>query len=566
MAGPWEKYQKQPDQEAEGPWTKRQAAPEVSEDRYERAVLWPWKKDRTTGDVSPAIPGILLDAAEFVKAPGQAYRGEMDPLSDEGIDRTIGLAGMISPLSAGSKARMGVSAASATRKKLATAIKRDALTPDTAATRLKELGPDAMLADMGPNLQGQAQALAARPGDAQTIIRDAIMKRHAGANARIRTGIDNTIGPAPVPARVNAGIKEGQKALGPRYDEALQWAAPARTQAIARSLDDQIPLLRGPAQKALQSVRTMLNQHGRDAVTSDPSVLFATRNAIDGMLDGEVNTKVIGVLSATRSQIDDALAAAAPQLKNVDASFEGLARQKEAFGRGRDVMGAGKNTPVPEELADEVLKAVQPVGTQQGPSAAAYRMSQGARAEIERLMGTKINDVPALHQLVKGEGSWNRQRLATLFGEKKADRLIQILEQERKFAASNNRIVHNSETAARQQAMGELFGTGSRSDFGTVNSFKAGGFYGAARSIGTDATQAIIEAMIGIQKGKGHVKLAKDLTTSDRQAIMDAVIRANNGRKPDSKAVRVVVDAMLSRPDLIGRLPTEAKKALSGPR
>ncbi|KFJ50955.1 elastin domain protein [Brucella abortus bv. 4 str. 292] len=61
---------------------------------------------------------------------------------------------------------------------------RDGLDAPAIQQRLADLGPEAMLMDISPNFKGAAGALANSPGEAQTIIRDALTKRMAGANQR----------------------------------------------------------------------------------------------------------------------------------------------------------------------------------------------------------------------------------------------------------------------------------------------------------------------------------------------------------------------------------------------
>lgn len=82
-------------------------------------------------------------------------------------------------------------------------------------------------------------------------------------------------------------------------------------------------------------------------------------------------------------------------------------------------------------------------------------MSQGTRAEIDRIIGTTGNNITALKSALKGDGSWNRERLASLFGQGKADDLLNILEREQTYQRAYNTVLNNSETAARTAAQKE---------------------------------------------------------------------------------------------------------------
>lgn len=339
---------------------------------------------------------------------------------------------------------------------LARAIQDDGIPLDQLQQRINELGPDAVLADLGPNLQRQAGALASLPGQAQKTVRTALGERAQSTNTRIIGDVNDTLGPAPVPSRVTAEIQQNMDALGPEYQAALGNARAVNTDALALDLDSQIVNLRGDAQKAVRQVRSMLDVEGVPGqLDPNPATLFQVRQAIDGLLETEANTKVIGALTRARQQVDTILADAAPGIKQVDAKFEELARQRDALGQGQQVLDSGRTAIRPEELEALIAESAVPARGI-GPSAVPYRLSQGTRAEIERIIGTTTNDLNALKTALKGDGSWNRDRLVTLFGKDKADRLLHILDREKAFDATNRIVTQNSETAARTAAQDEV--------------------------------------------------------------------------------------------------------------
>jgi hypothetical protein len=326
---------------------------------------------------------------------------------------------------------------------------RDSLSPQDLGRALADLGPEAIPADVGQNLLDQAGGLASMPGPGQRIIRDTLDARSAGANTRIQGEVDATLGQAPIPSRVDEGIRANQQALSPEYQAALNNATAVDTGDIALLLDSQIVNLRGKAQQAVRNVRDMLNVVGTDQLDPNPATLLEIRKAIDGQLAGEVDTNVIRVLSEARRRVDEVLADAVPGIKDVDAKFAELARQRDALGRGQQVLDSGRTAPRPAELADEVAAGAQPQGNAIGPSAVPVRLREGARAEIDRIIGTNSNDVVALNKMIKGEGSWNRDRLATLFGQDRADRIIALVDRERTFGVTANEVTRNSKSAAR---------------------------------------------------------------------------------------------------------------------
>ncbi|MGY5793665.1 hypothetical protein ACXHXM_25985 len=431
------------------------------------------------------------------------------------------------------------------------AVTDDALDPAMVQQRLTDMGPEAMLADLGPNLQKQAGALAATPGRGQEIVRKALLERSNGANARINATVDENFGRAPLVSALDAEAVHNQGALSPAYREAFAQAGPVDVTPIADDLTRQIRTLRGDPQRALQRVRTMLNRFGTEELDSNPQTMFQTRQAIDGMLSTEADPKVVAALTDARQMIDDGLTRAVPNIKEADASFAELARQREALNRGQQVLESGKTAPRPAELANEVVQGANPQGMQIGPSAVPLRLSQGARAEIDRILGTKANDVVALNNLIKGQGDWNRDRLATLFGQDKADRVIKVLENERAFADTANTVTRNSETAARQAAQSELGGAGV--GFGAEEAFKAGGVRGAARAVALDKAKKVAAALLPQSGDRARESLASTLVNQNRDAVIRALM-ATGGTAQVPALVNPVVKALL-----LGGVPAGAR-------
>ncbi|WP_455918757.1 hypothetical protein [Ensifer canadensis] len=417
-----------------------------------------------------------------------------------------------------------------TVNQLAKAIAGDGLDEAAVRSRLDAMGLQAMIADLGPNTQGKAAALAAMPGRGQDIMRSALEARQAGANARIANVVDETMGRNVVPSTIDEGIQANQRVLAPEYQRLFQNARPHDFLPIADNLDRQIHTLRGDAQRALQRVRGMLNTNGTDRVSNDPNVAFQTRQAIDGMLETEADTKVIAALSDARQMIDNSLAQAVPRLKEVDAGYAELARQRGAINRGQTVLDQGRTAPRPAELAREIEEGALPQGRQIGPSAVPLRLTQGARAEVDRILGSNANDIARLNKLVKSDGDWNRTRLAQLFGQKKADRLFSALDNELQFARTRDVVTRNSETARRQQHIADL--GGAEDPNFARNAYAAGGTGGAIRAAGVRTVDKLINAIMGGRREVANASLA-DAMVSKRTALVDAIAQAQRtGQNP----------------------------------
>ncbi|TPM33739.1 hypothetical protein FJ955_03085 [Mesorhizobium sp. B2-2-2] len=443
---------------------------------------------------------------------------------------------------------------------LAKAAKDDAIDPAV----LPDLGADGMLMDLGPNMRHTAGAIAATPSEGKQIVRGAIGARDADANWRIRAALDNTLGPAPTPSTIAERIGRNQQRLQPEYREALRDAGPVDTLPIARYLDTEAQSLRGEPQRAVQRVRAMLDHQPTPAdiararvngepppgtsLVTDAGELLNTRHAIDDMLETTQGSNAVNALTTARQAVDDELRASVPGIKEVDAKYAELARQRTALQRGQTVLSDGREAPRPDELAAEVRQGALPQGMQVGPSAVPLRLREGARAEIERIVGTRANDRVALQQIIKGEGDWNRARLSSLFGADKANAIIDLLDRERLFADTSNVVTRNSESAARLAAQRAVTGDEGYG-FGVPEAFMAGGVRGAVRASGYRAAENIINALREGGNEKAISDMARSLTAGQQSPVLEALMKASRGsRLQQSEVDRVARALLLSGP------------------
>jgi hypothetical protein len=423
------------------------------------------------------------------------------------------------------------------------AAKADNLTPNQMRTRLQELGPEGMVADLGPNFQGQTGALANMEGPNNQTIRTALNDRNAGANARLGQSIDQ-LGPNVVPSQVQAGISDSQRAVGQQYGPVMENARAVNSEGLANRLEAAITNTRGPEQQALQRVRGYLDIPGTNVLDPNPQAIFATRQAIDGLLAGEQNPQVIRQLTMARQQVDEMLAQAAPGIKDVDAQYAELARQGEAVGEGQRALDSGRTAPRPDELAARLTEGAIPQGTAVGPSAVPFRLSQGARAEIDRIVGNNQNDIAAMNRLIKGEGDWNRAKLASIFGQDKAEQLLRVLGNEKTFADTRNFATGNSLTANRLQYQKAYGGSDARMTIPEY--YGAGGVMGAVRGAGVKAVSKLVDVISGSRSGARNTKLAELLTGHDE--VVDALLQSQlRGNRLTGPAKKALVQALLDQ-------------------
>ncbi|MEF0939635.1 hypothetical protein [Rhizobium sp. BR 362] len=408
--------------------------------------------------------------------------------------------------------------------------------------QLARLGPDATLADVSPEWMGVARGAASRPGTRDAIVQT-LLDRQSGANARLATDLDSSLGPAVVPSQVDQALQASQQQILPLYREAFANAQPFDTQPIADALAQDVNQLRGPAQAAMARVRGMLNVSGSDQLSSDPRVMFETRQAIDGMLSGETDPKVIRALSEARQMVDDGLTRAVPGIKDADAAYAELARQREALQQGRPVLNNQATALRPQEVQDMLQQGALPQGQQIGPSGVPTRLQQGVRAEIDRAAGTNAIDTTALRNIVRGEGDWNREKLGMLFGQDNADQALNAIDRETTFGQTANRVTAGSDTAMANRFGNFLDDVGKPTEIpGDLTAM------GVAARSAKKVANALLE-----QRGEDlAAKFANDLgrvsvatgTTRD-QLVQALVARAQQSGSTANPAVQNLINAVV---------------------
>jgi hypothetical protein len=424
----------------------------------------------------------------------------------------------------------------------ASALLRAAAQADEAGLRaLPEMGDAAMLVDAGPSMLGLGQGAATGSGPGRTLLSNALRQRDAGTGARLADAVENAVGPAPTPSHIEAGLAADRGRVAEAYGPVFEQVGPVDNRVLARQLDIMAHETRGPAQRTLNQVREMLNLPNSDILDRNPHTLLATRNAIDGMMKAEAsNPQVVGQLTAARRLVDAQLARNVPGIKQVDARYEELARQSDALARGGQVFDVGKEAIRPIELAEEIQRQAIPGGLQVGPpaeravesafvgpSAAPFRMRQGARAELDRVVGTQVNDLLALERTLATPQDWNSQKFATVFGEDARRQVADAIMNNRRMREAYQYIVHNAQTAQRLEAARQMTGA----EGGNVPHDLT------ATSLGLKAVNMILKAMSGASNASTKNQIGEILATRGpevnaigRELLASAQATGNNAR------------------------------------
>ena len=342
--------------------------------------------------------------------------------------------------------------------------------------RMGQLGPDAMLSDAGPAFLGKAQGASLNSDEGRSILGNALTNRNEGTNARIMGDVNKALGPAEDPQTVTNAIRAHRSAVDSKnYEPALNSGADVKVAPILTSLEDMIPRSVGLEKKALTNLRDMMmktekqpimDEFGRRKLDADghemwrevkvsqndPAVLHKVKGELDNVIEYDAPglglpaaalSRQQGSLKMMRGELNSALEEQVPGYLQANRASAALAKRDKAVEAGSQYLGAGKTTPSPDRFAAEF----DPLS--QGEK---ITFAKGSRGDIDRLLGTKANDLQALRGELQGEGGWNTAKLATVHGQEAAHQLIGSVDRNLKFRDTYNKVVENSQTAQRTAA------------------------------------------------------------------------------------------------------------------
>jgi len=357
-----------------------------------------------------------------------------------------GVAGMLPIVGAGARGALnavtGRTVPKAARN-LGRALADDGIAPADINARLAAMGPDAMVMDLGPNLQRQAGAVASVPGAGQKTVREAVAGRAKGAPGRVQADVAATVGSGPELGTLREQVVAAQKAAAdPLY-------------AKVRDIPVQVP-------------SSFLSIFKR------PVVRDALRSAVrmaanDGYRFPETgNVLTVGLVDYMKRALDDVASSAAKagnknlarQAKDIakmlvaetDKAVPEYAQARQAFAGPAQVLDA---MDMGEAVFTKEMTPGQIKQTLQGMSASERDgFIQAARSSIEAQMGNAVNEALALRNMFKR--GYNEQKLRVLLGNDVADDLLKRIDREATFGQTANVVSGNSETAARQAAQAEV--------------------------------------------------------------------------------------------------------------
>lgn len=409
-------------------------------------------KDWTTGNTATGAGKAGLGALGYLMSPIGAIDKPIEKMT--GNKGFAEKAAMVVP---GTGAGKVANAARPTVKALSDLVKDVGADNLPAIIKRMEANPNLTLMDVAPAVRGNAAGLATDPRNvpAMTHLNEFQKTRMAGRPNAALNAFEDVLGPTPNVKQTVDDLKAAAQKTGKELIEpAIASAKPVDVTGVVQNIDKQFPaaMLRqlkegnykGPdlttKEKELWSLRERLrgDWKDRDQMFLDADKAHDLQKELRlGSSDPQFGYQGRQV----RRELVDAIDQAAdkkykPALKQYadDKSVE------EYFKHGFDLFS--NPTSAEKSLANhpDMWKAKAEDASKVEIEAAKKGAMLGAHTRIANMR--KGIDIP--------EGSFAHQRLAALVGDKEASKIVNILNDWRSIAETDNLLTKNSATALRQ--------------------------------------------------------------------------------------------------------------------
>lgn len=426
--------------------------------------------------VNAGITGIGYGAA-YGAGEGQDGDRAVNALTGAAVGGGIGV--MAPPLASGlgrlvQRSPQPQNALSDMSRKAVERVADDVVADSANPAMLQRMGPEGMIADLGPNLQGHTGAIARMPGEGQTVVRNALRARREGAAGRIAQDIDATLGPpVDLVQAERTAVRTANQNAAPYYREFDRTIIP-ETPAIRRLLQrvEAAPGVVAQAERLMQlegfqpraGMRT-----GRDWNYFKIAVDDLAQSARDSNRGNEY--RLYSQLSSQiRNTIDTWLSRnPQAQMNPAPTAAPNLFPAGSNWQRARELAGEGQQFRAGIEAGQEAFKRGTHPDQMRADLAAMQNrpieragFEEGARGAIRDIMGNSATQfgpngqTAAMRQL---GSEFARDKLEQIVGGPGARRIIDRLGNEARFEQTNQTAVGNSVTAAMQAAQKRYSGT-----------------------------------------------------------------------------------------------------------
>lgn len=323
----------------------------------------------------------------------------------------------------------------------------DGMDPAAARQAMEALGPDAMLADIGPQMRGVAGEAYRRAETGRDVAKDLLEARQRGQGARISTAVENVTGVQETPLQAAERLAAGRKAAADVNYGKVRGQPIAVTPAMLQKLE--FPEGQRAAQRALARLRMEYNNpeltledavHGLDFWDEWQKGVRSMAESAGVSGDKHLAQMTSGIRRKVLDELDTQL----PGYAQARGEFAAQSRIMEATQGGGDFFMV-----TPEELSRRVMK-MSPEERQ--------GLVTGAIGAIMKKIGNAPDSANTARNLLKTP--YLRDKFRILLGPDKAEELLARFDDEIAKLETYGEMLRGSQTAERL-AQGELMSPGA---------------------------------------------------------------------------------------------------------
>ena len=433
--------------------------------------------------------------------------------------------------------------------------------------QVARLGREGMLADMGPNMRRQAEAIANRPGGGQQTVLRAVRARDRLGQDRINDATNRALGPSQnVEELVERTIQGSQQAARPFYEQFYD--TPIQMTPALRSLMNRATALVPNIDRQIAGL-LRADDVPADRIGNTGVIVDYMKRALD-----VVEQSAIAKKDGNKARIARKLARGL--MDEVDNMLSPGMPAASPWAQGRSISGRGKQF---EEGVSDGSKIFSDTLTADSARAAQRRRSRsgqagvrvGAREEVRRKMATARSafDTQAERAASRGRqilsSAETRAKLAEVAGPQAARRLSRTLDAEGQFASTSNAIQGNSATARRLAAQQEFPSSVDQSSAGFANDLGKKTVPGLMM----EYTYKLGNLLLGGALDERRLRIAQDAAElliqrgADRDMVADELVRIVQ-QQAASTGQRDRIIAWINR-NVRAAIPTAAGQATQPP-
>lgn len=402
--------------------------------------------------------------------------------------------------------------------RLATALQRAKINPTQVSRRLDELGPEAMLADIDPQLLSAARMANTMPGETRSIAKIRLEGRDRGAGPRLVQAFEGTEPPPSSYALRGEGqaFDQNLRAVGNHAYGMMRDAGIRQSPELMEIQSNPI------VSRAIDSVMNIERQtrQGTNRPPASPiEIMHKVKQTIWDMGFDAATARPGPNASYYRDlgiQYMDRLKAANPMLAAADQRYAQAASLPEHFDLGRSLLSRGSSEKATEASAPALADLLSRADPQQRLAARAGATNAARETALE---GTR--PARALAQRVH-ESAPVRDKLVELYGPERAAQIMRQAEAEGVFAGTSNDILRGSKTADKLAEVLDAGGTQLRASSSGLT----------ARVL--ERLDAVVNRLAGpneaVRNAIGHATLNTDATANKELLAAIADILAKRAR------------------------------------